>query len=254
MGKIPIDVVVTHTPQDRKRRKFLADMERQLGGVEAIEDRVLRYTVQTDYLEQESQRNRCNRPNAERAWRQPIHPHATHRIVIQDDVAFPVGFFDALEQVIEARPNNIISLMALKNIQKQTYESGRYWMAGGGALTGQAIIMPTEKIVPVWDWIDEYLPDMRWYDTPISIWAMMHGEQLWFTCPSLVEHVGATDSLIGHSNPCHVAALFLPDVTKINFHDVPDRVPSTGAMNLAGHWRRVVEEREEELARDKDVS
>jgi len=247
MRKIPISIVVTHTPQDRKRRKFLSDMEEDLGGVWKIRETVLSYKVLTDPLMEENQRNRCNRICAERGWRLPYHPDATHVLQLQDDLKVAKGFFRALEQIIEAVPNDIVSLMTLKSYQIGAYERGEYWVNGNGGLTGQAIIIPVGKILPMWDWIDEWLPDVKYYDMPISTWAMVHGEKIWITCPSIVEHLGASHSLIGHSNNRHVAGLFLPDVTHIDFRKMPEKIFNTGTMNHAAHYRSLLEQRREAL-------
>jgi|SRR6187402_1766657 len=247
MRKLPISIVVTHTPQDPKRRKFLAEMEADLGGVAAIRERVLSYKVLTDPIGEENQRQRCNRICAERGWRLPPHPEATHVLQLQDDLKVAKGFFDALEQILEAVPDEIVSLMTLKGYQRDTFKRGEYWVHGGGGLTGQAILMPVMMILPMWDWIDEWLPDVRYYDMPISTWAMYHDEKIWITCPSLVEHLGASHSLIGHSNNRHVAGLFLPDVSHIDFREIPEKIYHTGKMNHATHYRNLVEKRREAL-------
>lgn len=247
MTRLPISIFVTHIPEDAKRRRFLAAMEASLGGKEAIKERVLSYKVYTDTLEGKSQRHRHARPCAERAWRKEHHPDATHVLGLQDDIICAGGFFEALAQILEARPDDIVSLMTLRGLQKEVYEQGDAWMCGNGGLTGQAILIPRPQILAIWDWADLWLPDVTYSDMPISAWAMAHQRKLWFTVPSLVEHLGASDSLIGHSNNRHVAGLFFPDVSHVDFRQVPKTPASTGTMNFAGHYRKLIEDRREVL-------
>jgi hypothetical protein len=55
-------------------------------------------------------------------------------------------------------------------------------------------------------------------------------EQFWNTVPSLVEHIGADDSLLGNQPPIdRTAAWYDPDVTYDDVaYDVQENIPSQG--------------------------
>jgi len=149
------------------------------------------------------------RQNAERAW-SSYEEENTHILLLQDDLLLCKNFLEGLYKVVEANPGECICLCGRDQSIRSARNRGIHWSAVRFGSWGQANIMPVSMIKDFLEWCKRYTrPDYRHDDTILAYYLEYTQRRLWCTAPSLVEHLGATRSVIGASNKRKVATWFI---------------------------------------------
>ena len=129
---------------------------------------------------------------------------ADYHLVIQDDAVLTPGFYDNLEAAITAAPHkSLISLYTGRvrplpsrvqaAVDKAAYVS---WLRYHLLLWGVAIVIPTDHIEPMLDYVADR-NDLL-YDTRIGIFYQGNMIPVLYTVPSLVDHNDKIGSLLAH--------------------------------------------------------
>lgn len=214
---IELSVAIIYAPWDTARQRNSIRLSQTLDSMGITNERV------------RAKQDESLWETAQRAWRQ-TPATATHRLLFPDDVDIVDNFGRLATDALAERPKSPVSFFLLhSDIVAEARERGVSWATTGGAW-GQAICLPTEYIDQMLTWCDESVkPDVTHDDVTVSVWAMYDlDEQFWNTVPSLVEHIGADDSLLGNQPPIdRTAAWYDPDVTHDDVaYDVQENIPS----------------------------
>ncbi len=179
-------------------------------------------------------------PTAKRAWR-AIRHGATHHLVLQDDVVLCRDFTQAATKALEARPDVPVCFYANRLAVDQARAQGSSWAVIADGAWGQAICLPVGLVEDFLAWEARTVrPDFQPYDSRVAMWAVRTRRPFWCTVPSLVEHDGDKESLLGHHAPRpRVARWFIgADTSGLSVDwakgvDAPARDPSRGVMRYA---------------------
>jgi hypothetical protein len=138
-------------------------------------------------------------------------PSTGHVVVLQDDSLPCINFEAALERVIAARPEAIISLFAsgLNNVTRKDYyensRRGSHWSPVNFRDIHHviALVWPVGWARTFMEWTDNAkIPGHgnkmpRSDDAIVGCWARKQKIEVWTTIPSLVEHPDDVPSTIG---------------------------------------------------------
>lgn len=138
-------------------------------------------------------------PTAKRAWK-AIAPEATHHLVLQDDILPCLDFLPAVAQAIITKPDEPLSFYANRAVIDQARQQGSSWARISRPLFGQANCFPVAMVRDFLSWEEQHVkPSLKFDDSRIAMYLLAHHRPIWTTVPSLVEHVGAYESLLGHA-------------------------------------------------------
>lgn len=211
MARIALRVM--HVPTVAQRRQWVAEQHAALGGDAGIAAGLSSYEVVPD----------AGSPwaTARRAWLSGMSDaHATHICVIQDDVMPARGFLAALQQCADARPDDLIALHSTHAMQRDVVAAGEHWYTSQYAVNGGAVMLRAGRVREFLLWADRCVAGACYHDdVRLACWLAAWNRLAWHTAPSLVEHLGAGHSLLGHGTG--PTGLFWPDVSAINFTRVP---------------------------------
>jgi hypothetical protein len=151
---------------------------------------------------------------------------ATHRLIVQDDVAPCPHFLEAVEAAVAARPGRMLSFFVGGNpaeASRAVYQacdrgeswaelSNMNWCPVIALAWPAAFVAPFLAFVDAQDWPDAFRSD----DEIVGRWLRHSGKLALASVPSLVEHPDVVPSLIGlrargGEDPGRVAACLIPD-------------------------------------------
>lgn len=161
---------------------------------------------------------------AKRSWEHGVQSGATHLCQLNDDVFPSDGFIDALAQVAKAIPYKLVGLFRDEQSPAALTAAvlGHRYFRSHGGVVGPAWIAPVSQVRRVLEYSDACMGDDFIHDD--VRWNLFHWSQnvkhLWFTTPSLVQHVGSSTSLMGHKDV--KAAVWIPSVEALDFSIVPE--------------------------------
>jgi hypothetical protein len=233
-----LSIAVMHTPERPDRRAMLRAQTKALGGAEQIERHTDRYTVCEDTID----RKRGVWKNARRAWT-ALGPRATHHLVLQDDMLPCRNFFSHVNDILTALPDSPIGLASRWNIVQKARDRGDAYWQSCGVGSGGMLILPADIARDFIDWSDretraEYPHD----DRRLTLYLLSRNLRVWHTTPSLLEHIGAENSTVGHSRSSAYSYWFLDnDPVPQDWSTVPERpVLHTGKSNALGDRERIL--------------
>lgn len=133
--------------------------------------------------------------NHEKAWRAAERSGKTHAVILQDD-ALPVeNFREHALEAAKTRSERLISLYVgtHRPRKEQVLESttradrvGAAWLTADTLMWGVGVLVPTALISEILDTVKKSnLP----YDQRIGLWAEETSNLVYYTWPSLVDHV-----------------------------------------------------------------
>lgn len=168
---------------------------------------------------------------ARMAWLRPFPSGATHRIVLQDDVEVCDGFRDISSNMIKQFPNVVWSLYNPRIRFEHKKQESPYVRISGGLCHGAAVMMPVDVIIQLFMWIDATLGrHYKYDDCAIGEYAYLQNIPVMTTIPSIVQHLGATSSLLGYSDRRKVSKVWIGrDVSGVNWN--ADRYSNSPAMS-----------------------
>jgi len=136
---------------------------------------------------------------------------ASHHLVLQDDIGLCRDFLLSVEEVIRARPNNLVSLYTNADAVFTARERGESWIERTG-VSGQSVIWPTNLIGEFLQWQDAHIDhNFPWDDVRVSMWIIKTSQRAFATVPSLTQHLGFESSSLGLNDLSKVAAWYVGD-------------------------------------------
>lgn len=188
-----LSLAVMHASFDADRRAMLLGLERALGGRIGLDT----HTDGWNYVKDGSRDGVW--PTARRAWLDYRRWNTTHHLVIQDDIAICRDFLPSVKAALEAQPDHPVSFFDLSRSITDAQAKGVSWAVRKSLSMAQAVAIPTAMIGPAVDWIDTHIrPTAEGDDERFSAYFLSHKIEVWYTVPSLVEHVDNGVSLLGH--------------------------------------------------------
>ncbi|MBQ4425609.1 MAG: hypothetical protein II882_07745 [Lachnospiraceae bacterium] len=135
-----------------------------------------------------------------KAFLAPLEEGETHWLVLQDDVELCDNFFEILQRIVKAHPDEILGLFPYNYLKRgPILDSLPTPYIRSQFISGQAIVVPV-WFIPLWDrWVRSAhpkgdIPD----DTSIRLAAEGHKIRWLTTIPSTVQHIG-DDSILNAS-------------------------------------------------------
>jgi hypothetical protein len=190
---VSLSLAVMHASFDSERRAMLISLERALGGRVGLDT----YTNGWNYIKDGSRDGVW--PTARRAWLDYARYDTSHHLVIQDDIVVCKDFLASVRAALEAQPHHPVSFFDLSRTITDAQAKGLSWAVRRSLSMAQAVAIPTKYIQPAIRWIDQHVkPTAEGDDERFSAYFLTHGIDVWYTVPSLVEHVDNGRSLLGH--------------------------------------------------------
>jgi len=162
-------------------------------------------------------------PTARRVWEALVELPGTHALVLQDDVGVCRDFRATLDRCVHARPESPLGFYAPRKAVDEARARGDAWVPIPDGVWGPSLLLPKPWVPEMLAWLDDPesysskhkrlirdFPASSWYDRRVEAF-LRHSERLpvWHTVPSLVEHLAASRSLLGHNNASRVARWFI---------------------------------------------
>jgi hypothetical protein len=146
----------------------------------------------------------------------------THLAVLSDDMLPCPNFEAQLAAALRVRPRSVICLFTMRQILEDARELGYSWIETDNCAWGGAMVMPCDLWTEMatwerWNVIDD--AEHQSDDTRIALWVRATKRRIYLTAPSLVQHVGAGASTVGHSNVRRVSS-WVADMEPIDW-DTP---------------------------------
>lgn len=137
---------------------------------------------------------------AKAAWEWGARQDATHHLVIQDDVSVALDFIECVVRLISLVPDKPIALYDASMSSRKAREKGSSWIVHRDVYVGgQALLLPTPLIHEFLRWEKgRFKPEKPEDDQRIGAWAYLTGHYFWVCAPSIVDHAGEAESVIGH--------------------------------------------------------
>ncbi|MFD9538596.1 hypothetical protein [Streptomyces sp. NPDC060022] len=149
-------------------------------------------------------------------WRR-AGPHATHHLVLQDDVSLCAGFAGHLHEALRARPDDALSFFTDWNsrssgLLRQAALNRRSWAPVISAFVPtQAMVLPSEPALELSGFMREHAEPGEPDDVAALRFLRSAGIRPLMSVPSLVEHLDVP-SIVGNNHlGVRRAACFLPE-------------------------------------------
>ena len=197
ISDIKVSSAVMHAPWNAYRASLVNVLRKKIANLKVIEDTNREGVWQT----------------AKRSWLSAFNTNSTHHLVVQDDIEVCNGFMADLPHVISALPDKPIYLFTTRNsVLEAAQNKDSHWVRQYGALSGCGVILPKWMIKEWFEWLPTVIPD-DWEpnvdDSRLALFLLSRKESAWITIPTLVEHLGASSSEIGHNNARRVSCNYL---------------------------------------------
>ncbi len=138
--------------------------------------------------------------NARQAW-MSYDPAADYHLVLQDDVLPCRDLLAGTENAIEmlaGDPGSCLSLFCGYKDTEHAINDYKTWVWSKVAASAQALAIPTDAIDDWLDWCDVNVDPLCFTDDyRLSMYMLATNRKMYYTAPSLVEHVGHDRSLLG---------------------------------------------------------
>lgn len=130
-----------------------------------------------------------------RAWTQLSYSSATHAVVLQDDAMPLETFRECAVRAAEGVPDNLVSFYVgthrprkqqVAAAVEEAKQTGAGWLTADTLMWGVAVMVPVSRIPEMLSAVEgSKLP----YDQRLGSWAEKNGEKVYYTWPSLVDHM-----------------------------------------------------------------
>ena len=185
-ASVVVSLAVMHAAFDPRRKSMLTELLPRLAGdwgsVSVIEDhdRVGPW------------------PTARRAWLSAA-PDATHHVVVQDDVLPCERFFEHMRAALAAAPDSMVCAYSNNRLAQAPEVATSSWVYIPDNAWGQCLAMPSSRARHYVEWCDQVVPASYPHDDGrFHLYACSQGLPVLCTQPSLVDHLGADSSTLGH--------------------------------------------------------
>jgi hypothetical protein len=147
---------------------------------------------------------------AKRCWFQGLREGATHHMVLQDDILPCVDFLPTILRILELLPDAPIAPFAMRKAITVARQADKSWATIRDGCWGPCFILPVALITDCLRTAESFPAlGQNSDDTRISKWMILRNRPAWATVPCLVEHLGASQSLIGFNNKKRVARWYI---------------------------------------------
>lgn len=183
---VVVSVAVMHAAFDSRRRGMLSELLPRLSGGWAS------VTIVEDH-------DRVGPwPTARRAWLSAA-PEATHHVVVQDDVLPCDDFFEHMRAALAAAPDSMICAYSNNRLAQAPEVATSSWVYIPDNAWGQCLAMPSSRARHYVEWCDQHVPMSYPHDDGrFHLYACSQHMPVLCTQPSLVDHLGADSSTLGH--------------------------------------------------------
>lgn len=125
-----------------------------------------------------------------------------HVVVLADDMQPCEGFAELLDAAVTCRPRAAICMFSMRQCVTTATAAGIPWVETADGCWGGATLLPVGWVQPFIEWADATIAaDYKHDDRRLAYWLhRVRRVPVWVTAPSLLQHVGAGESLLGNSN------------------------------------------------------
>lgn len=138
-----------------------------------------------------------------RGWA-AFDPKCSHHLVIEDDLLLCKDFALTLPKIIEAHPDDMISLWGGKSLLShytQAHKLNSSFFSRTYGTSGQANILPTSKIIDLLKFSARYVKDDCVHDdVRLRLWQHERGLLTYNTVPELMSHIGWSSTVSRFQN------------------------------------------------------
>ncbi|MBC8031790.1 MAG: hypothetical protein H7Z16_17030 [Pyrinomonadaceae bacterium] len=199
MATIDFSIAIQHTPAYADRRRWVESMVKKL----RAEEPTLRLEVIKDKEREGSWPTYLRTLQAASG--------ASHHLMLNDDLSLCKDFVASVREVIQARPNALISLYTNSPVVFTARRRRESWIQNTG-VEGAAVIWPTTLIAEFIEWQSVHIaPDFPFEDVRVSMWLYKTSKPAFATVPSLIQHLGWGASLVGLNARSKVASWYVGD-------------------------------------------
>ena len=142
----------------------------------------------------------------------------THILQIQDDAIMCPDFETVLGAMLEAVPDQVISLFTIHPVAKYLAKDDKNWLTTTDLMTGVANVRPIEIQREFVAWRDAVLEDGGTRaineDTLLGLFCASTGRKIWNPIPAVVDHDTTLTSNYGNQKAVHNRA-------SVNWMDAP---------------------------------
>ena len=191
-----LSIAIVHAPFSSWRRANVISIKRALNMRDHPEHSLI--------IESDPGRSRSAWAVAAQAWRKCLvsSSGASHHLVMQDDVELCNNFLNGVERVVQAMPQEAISLYGNRKDFDVAKLEVRHWIGYKDPCWGVAVILPAEVTRDWLAWNNKYIkPEYPHDDVRLAAFLLFNDKRMWCPAPSLVEHLGAGKSLLSHKTP-----------------------------------------------------
>jgi hypothetical protein len=208
---VSISVCVLHNPRHLDRVACLEEMSYGLFHADAMHI--------VDRIKPEGEDwHRFKVTLFDEAWRWSLEEtDCTHHLFLTDDLYLAPRFLACLRAMVDARPHDVIGLLANHPRAIELYDAGERWYRTSSWVVGPAYLMPRAHLRRFHRWWSDIprapegvasnqYPPGRWReywndDCAINEWVMRHGPgTAYHPLPTIVEHRGDLPSTCGHGD------------------------------------------------------
>jgi len=141
-----------------------------------------------------------------------------YTLVLQDDVAVCRDFLPTVQRMLLALPEGApVALYCPKRDVQDALDAGHHWTRCVNGIWGQAMLLPTQTWRRFAAWNAETFLSLGAElkgptvgdDERVAGFMVKEKTPVWVACPSVVEHLCPSQSLIGFSNSKRVAKRFI---------------------------------------------
>lgn len=183
MRAVTLSAAITHCDWDEHRRIWLNGVQRALPHAVVVRD---------------TKRNLWD--TTRRAWlAATADEYATHSLVMQDDM-LPCRNFEALlVEALETRPEAVVCYFSMRQALLKARSMKMSWLVSSDATWGGTTVLPRPLALDFLRWERANIdPAFKSADRRVVLYLVTHKIPVYVTAPSLVQHEGWDESLIGH--------------------------------------------------------
>lgn len=144
---------------------------------------------------------------------------ATHALVLQDDMLPCRSFVANTHAAIEAVPDRAIQLFSMRKGVQEAAARGDRWVRTVDGVWGGSTVIPIAWVRPFLRWCERLIRrDFKHDDSRLYAYIVLESlGRVWHTCPPLLQHVGASDSLLGQNNRNRVSTAWDRDLPLLDW-------------------------------------
>jgi hypothetical protein len=165
--------------------------------------------------------------------------NATHALVLQDDMLPCGSFVPNTLAAVEAVPDYAVSLFSMRKGVQDAAARGDRWVRTVDGVWGGSTVIPIGWVRPFLRWCEKIVrPSFKHDDSRLYAYIVLESlGHVWHTCPPLLQHVGASDSLLGQNNRNRIASSWDADLPVLDWTvtENPPVIGSAARLQVLDH-------------------